>query len=292
MSVLLRPAELLLQGINGLRRSLYRHGLLRGVRLPRPVISVGNIAMGGAGKTPVTIAIARYLTERGLKVAVLTRGYGRADRAVSGVLDTLDAARWGDEPVLIKKRADKAAVIVGENRALNAHQYLASENVDAFLLDDGFQHLRLARDIDVVIDNPQARFHREARRALRDATFVLERKIALGDVTNLAGKRLFAFAALADNEQFFQSLRRAGLTLAGTRGFPDHHRYSRSDLDAIRLAARAADAEITVTTEKDAVKFDAGDIVAIPAQAEVDPRVLESIHDTIVRWNAAAQQRL
>src|SRR4029077_19855105 len=112
--LLLKPAELLYRGVNRVRRSLYRRGVLRSKRLPVPVISVGNIAMGGGGKTPTVIAIARALSERGMRVGVLTRGYGRS--GAGGVVDAPDAARFGDEPVLIKKSAPNVDVIVGANR--------------------------------------------------------------------------------------------------------------------------------------------------------------------------------
>ena len=101
MIIVLKPAELLLEGVNRLRRALYRGGILKARQLPRRVISVGNIAIGGAGKTPAVIAICRFLEERGMKVCVLSRGYGGN---ATGVVDSLDPLRFGDEPVLIKKR--------------------------------------------------------------------------------------------------------------------------------------------------------------------------------------------
>jgi tetraacyldisaccharide 4'-kinase len=274
--VLLKPAELLLRGINRVRRALYRRGLLKAKRLPKPVISVGNVTFGGAGKTPATIAIANFLIGRGLRVCVLTRGYGRA--GAGGVVTRLDAAEFGDEPVLIKKHAPKAEVIVGANRYENG----ASAKCDVYLLDDGFQHLQLHRDVDVVIDVPNPRLRREGPSAMRDAHVVLRRDLRLRIPQSLRGRRLFAFSGLADNEQFFASLRTAGLDVAATRGFPDHHRYSAADLDALRAAARAAGAELLVTTEKDATKLgdDAcanGEIMAVPAELAIDPRDLERI---------------
>lgn len=291
MNPVLRAAELLLQRVNAARRALYRRGVFRATRLPRPVISVGNIAMGGAGKTPVTIAVARFLGERGVKVAVLTRGYGRADRSVTGAVDSVDAARWGDEPVLIKKHAPNAVVIVGEKRAENALRFMDSESIDAFLLDDGFQHLQLHRDFDLVVDNPAARFHRESRAALARADRVIERRMRIRDTAGLVGRRLFAFSALADNSQFFESLRRAGLDVVGTHGFPDHHRYTSGDLDSLRTAANRAGADVIVTTEKDGVKIAAPDIVAVAAEAEIDPDVLEEIYETIVRAKTNVARR-
>ena len=264
--------ELLYRGINRARRALYRAGILKAKRLPKPVISVGNLAIGGAGKTPAVIAIGRELIARGYRVAVLTRGYGRSgDEA--GSVTSFDAARFGDEPVLIKKKLETADVIVGRKR----HENGLLANCDVYLLDDGFQHLQLHRDVDVVIDSPSARWHREGRSALRDATIVIERNLRLAVPNEMRGQRLFAFSGLANNEQFFAALRNEGLTLAGTRGFPDHHRYSASDLEAIRKAARDSGATSIVTTEKDAVKIDARDMIAVEAEMVIDDAVLAEI---------------
>lgn len=268
MTLLLKPFELLYRGVNRLRRALYRRGVLRPKRLHRPVISIGNLAAGGAGKTPAVIAVARFLREHGLRVAVLTRGYGRDDKSYSGPVTSMDAAKYGDEPVLIKRSAN-VDVIVGSNRYGNARDY----DCDVFLLDDGFQHLQLAHDLDIVIDVP-ARFAREGRSALRDAGIVIPRRLRLQIPEELRGKPLFAFAGLADNAQFFAALREAGLDVIATRGFRDHHRYTAADLDALRRDAKGA---TLVTTEKDAVKLDAADIVAVPAEFVIEAEVLERI---------------
>jgi tetraacyldisaccharide 4'-kinase len=276
VNALLKPAELLYRGVNRVRRALYRGGVLEGKRLPKPVISVGNIAIGGAGKTPAVIAIGKFLLERGYRVAVLTRGYGRAGRE-QGAVTALDAERFGDEPVLIKKHLENAVVIVGVNRYENGKHV----NCDVYLLDDGFQHLQLARDVDVVIDTPRARWYREGRSALRDADVILERRLRLAIPGELSGQEVFAFAGLADNEQFFASLREAGLTLAGTRSFPDHHRYTASDLEAVRSTARNLQAGSIVTTEKDAVKLADRDMIPIPAEMVIESETLERIEALI-----------
>lgn len=263
---MIKLAELVYRGINRVRRALYRRGLLKPKRLPAPVISVGAIAAGGSGKTPATIAIAGALAARGLRVAVLTRGYGRA--GAGGVITSLDADRYGDEPVVIKKRLPHVEVIVGRNRYDNAIRSPA----DVYVLDDGFQHLQLHRDLDVVIDHP-GRFFREGRSALRDADLIIPRKIELNVPESLKGKRVFAFAGLADNEQFFKSL---GLDLAGTLSFPDHHRYTSEEIDVIKR--RAGNAPI-VTTEKDAVKIADNSIIAIPIEFVIDDldRIVERV---------------
>ena len=220
------------RAVNRLRRALYRAGILKSKRLPKPVISVGNIAAGGAGKTPAVIAIAEHLVARGKRVAVLTRGY-----------------RTNDEPTLIKKRVPKAEVIVGKNRYANSW----SANCDVYLLDDGFQHLQIHRDLDIVIDVAGARVYREGRSALRHADFVIPRNIRT-DAEKLRGKRVVAFAGIANNAQFFETLRAAGAEVVATRELPDHHRYKPGDIPA---------GEILVTTEKDAVKLARDDIIAV-----------------------------
>jgi tetraacyldisaccharide 4'-kinase len=265
VSLLLRFAECPYRGYTYIRRAFYRAGLLRAKQLPHPVLSIGNISAGGAGKTPATIRIARHFLERGFRVAVLTRGYGR-EGGEQGLVTSRDTARFGDEPVLIKTALANVDVIVGSSRYANAVRYLGSNDCDLFILDDGFQHLQLTRDVDVVIDVPEARFWREGRSALRDADVLLARDLRPLGWEPLRGRPVFAFAGLADNEQFFAMLRGLGLTLAGTRGFRDHHSYSAADLASIRATAAAAGAEVIATTEKDAVKIDAPDIVAVRAE--------------------------
>lgn len=277
MNPLLKPAELLYRAINRARRTLYRRGVLKARRLPRPVVSVGNIAAGGAGKTPAVIAIGRFLIDRGHRVVVLTRGYGR--KGQGGPVMVLDPEKYGDEPTLIKKHLDKAHVIVGSNRYENGLRY---SDADIFILDDGFQHLQLHRDLDIVIDAP-AGFFREGRAALKQADLVIPRRLRLDVPQNLRGKRLFAFAGLADNKQFFASLLDEGLTVTGTRGFRDHHRYSPADLAGIDRAAAESGAEGIVTTEKDAVKIARRDIIPIPAEFVIDADVLERIEQVIRR---------
>lgn len=258
------PLEL----VNRARRALYRAGVLKAKRLHRPVISIGNITAGGAGKTPAVIAVCRYLESRGLRVAVLTRGYKRGDQTYTGIITSNDANKFGDEPVLIKTSTN-ASVLVGEKRYVNARKF----DCDVFVLDDGFQHLQLHRDYDVVIDAP-SRFHREGRSALRDADAVVPRRLRLNVPESLRGRSLFAFAGLANNEQFFASLRDAGLDLTGTKGFPDHHRYTAADLERLRRDANGA---TLVTTEKDAVKIQEGDVVAVGAEFVMPDEVLEEI---------------
>jgi len=138
-----------------MRRALLAGGILRQQRLPRPVVSVGNLVMGGAGKTPHVMHLARFLSGRGCRVAILSRGYGRQRRGIVWASDgagrfasALDA---GDEPVLMARSLPGIPVIVGASRAEAGRDALSRVPVDVFLLDDGFQHLSLARDFDLLL---------------------------------------------------------------------------------------------------------------------------------------------
>ena len=137
------------------RRFLSSAGLLPSTRLPRPVVSIGNLVMGGAGKTPHVIHLARWLTAQGRRVGVLSRGYGRKSRGVLWVSDgegpIATAAEGGDEPVLIARSLPGVPVVVGESRAAAGRELLEKCAVDVVLLDDGFQHLSLRRDVDLLL---------------------------------------------------------------------------------------------------------------------------------------------
>ena len=289
MKLLLKPVELLYRAVARLRRSLYRSGRLKSRKLPRPVVSIGNIAFGGSGKTPLVITVGRELLGRGYRVAILTRGYGRvSDRA--GIVDGERPDLFGDEPVLIARALPQAHVVVGADRYIAATAYLRDHDCDVFLLDDGFQHLQLHRDLDVVIDVPHAPLLREGRAALADADVVVVRdspglfRMDLipssldRDGRNLGlqwlrGRKVIAFAGLADNQQFFQTLRSLGADLAGQRSFRDHHRYTSEEMSAVQSHAQRLGAEL-VTTEKDLVKIDAAGVAVLRVEARLEPHNL------------------
>jgi tetraacyldisaccharide 4'-kinase len=304
---LLAPAEWMYRAINRVRRALYRRGLLRARQLPRVVVSVGNRAVGGAGKTPTVIAIARRLESEGLRVTVLSRGYGRRDVPAFALVTTPDAERFGDEPALIARSLPGVDVVVGADRFTAGMRYLLDGDCDVFLLDDAFQHLPLQRDIDIVIES-KARWYREGPTALADADLVLIRDSlpppagrpsfsltlvpvrmasyagALG-LEVLRGVPVFAFSGLADNGRFFATLESLGARIVGRREFPDHHRYSSVDVAAIRLEATRAEASQIVTTEKDAIKLREPDIMALEVSAQFGEdaaffgRLLQGIRD-------------
>lgn len=190
----------------GLRNVLYAGGLRRAARAGVPVISIGNLAVGGAGKTPAAMAVAARLQARGRKVAVLSRGYGatRSDaRVVSdGNEVLLSAAEGGDEAVLIARRLPGVAVLCGPRRAVLARLARGSLGADALLLDDGFQHRALARDLDVVVldaGNPFGNGHLLPRGPNREPRSALDRAglIWLSRTEGAGPEQLEALRALA-----------------------------------------------------------------------------------------------
>ena len=287
------------------RRALYAAGILTPGRLPRPVVSVGNLVLGGAGKTPHVIHLARWLSDGGRKVAVLSRGYGRAGRGVvwvsRGEGPVASARDGGDEPVLLARSLPGVPVVVGESRADAGREVLARMPVDVFLLDDGFQHLSLHRDVDLLLVDcrrglsnrmtvpfgplreppSHARFAdalvvtkcpdaAAGERVARDVPIPRDRPVAFSrleprglvgrdgrlveDLTR--GTEVLAFSGLARNESFRETLSQAGYRVVKFLPFPDHHDFSRGDLDRI---SREASGLPAVTTEKDLVRLP-GDI--------------------------------
>ena len=139
-----------------IRSSLYKRGILKTHRLQVPVISVGNLTMGGSGKTPVVIYLAEMLLASGYKPGVVSRGYkGQAKADVTIVSDSnailVDAAAAGDEPYLIAKRVREAVVATGRKRHLPCREAIEKYGCDIIILDDGYQHLQVQRDIDLVL---------------------------------------------------------------------------------------------------------------------------------------------
>lgn len=287
MKILLKPLELLYRAVAGARRRLYRSGRLQSRKLPRPVISIGNIAFGGSGKTPLVIAVARELLRRGYKVAILSRGYGRSGDQ-GGLVDSGRPDLYGDEPVLIARALPQADVLVAADRYAAANAYLRDHTCNVFLLDDGFQHLQLHRDLDVVIEDRRAPLLREGPRALAHADMVVVRDdpgpsrltvvpvsvehsgASLG-VEWLRGRKVLAFSGLADNPRFFQTLRTLGANVVADRSFRDHHRYTSGEMSDLRSVAARLGANL-VTTEKDVVKIDPAGIAVLRVEALVEPR--------------------
>ena len=269
------------------RREFYAARPDRRRRLRRPVVSVGNLAVGGRGKTPVVACLAQLLLGMGERPAILSRGYHRR-RADDGVVVVRDAAairadldRSGDEPLMLARRLPGVAVLVSPDRYVAGR--LAEQHLGAtvHLLDDGFQHLQLDRDIDLVIVaaddvSAAARTLPEGRlRELPDALIAADAVLAVDALEAVqcetprpvfrlrriaaAGgggtEPVMAVAGIAGPDRFFADLRQAGYAIAATAAFRDHHRYTRRDLDRLAATARAAGAARIVTTEKDFVRL-------------------------------------
>jgi tetraacyldisaccharide 4'-kinase len=255
-------------------------------RLRWPVISIGNLSTGGSGKTPLTIALAKALTQRGFQVDVLSRGYGRKSQLPARVAPNGTADDFGDEPLLIAREA-RVPVCVASRRYDAGFMAEANEpgsNQPAVhLLDDGFQHRRLHRDIDILLLNRQdwhdtllpAGNLREPIKAAHRATVIaiptddpeFEAELKAwnwqGPVWRLRRKMqtppiagpVVAFCGIARSDQFFAGLDAAGLQLAASIVFPDHHRYSAADLQRLVTVARKSGSVSLVTTEKDQVRL-------------------------------------
>lgn len=259
------------------RNALFDLGLFRPLRLQRPVVSIGNLSVGGAGKTPFVIALGMLLQRRGIAFDVLSRGYGRTTRGVRVVDPDGKAAEFGDEPLLIARKLG-APVIVGERRfdaGRVAEEKFASQ---LHLLDDGFQHRRLARDVDIVLmteadfsdrllpvgrlREPLASLQRasmivlphglEARAPLpARVVFRTTRDLVLDNVPTSP----VVFCGLARPEQFFAQVRGAGIAPAAEVAFGDHHAYSERDIERLLGMQQAGGPRGFLTTEKDAVNL-------------------------------------
>ncbi|MGC2697445.1 MAG: tetraacyldisaccharide 4'-kinase [Candidatus Angelobacter sp.] len=258
-----------------IRNALYERDMLQVHKLERPVVSIGNISVGGSGKTPFVIALGELLKQRGIEFDVLSRGYGRSSPDIAVVDPNGSPDQFGDEPLLIARKL-QMPVIVGADRyqtGLLAEKTFSSR---LHLLDDGFQHRRLHRDFDIVLlpqDDladvllPVGRL-REPQSALRRADAVVtfeplelssfEKQIwpARRSVTlpNIGGKAI-AFCGIGRSRQFFEALRTLNQEISDKVAFGDHHRYQQRDIDRLLRLKNTHGADGFVTSEKDLVNL-------------------------------------
>lgn len=285
LRTLLWPLSLVYGVVVRLRAWLYARGWLKQKRLNAPVISVGNLTVGGTGKTPMAIWLAEQLLSDGKRVAILSRGY----RGANGTSDEIE---------LMKSRLQgRVSFGVGKNRYAEGQRLEATQPVDVFLLDDGFQHLGLARDLNILLMDaahslggesllPAGRL-REPLSAMSRANLVIFTRaetmpgiseaiarlhdypvfaattrllgfrcfgmgIALFSKDEIAAGPFFAFCGLGNPDAFLHDLKNWGLAVCGQMIFPDHHRYTRKEVQRIQQAAKKEGAKALVTTEKDA----------------------------------------
>jgi tetraacyldisaccharide 4'-kinase len=308
------PLSLLFRFLCFVNVLLYRLGLKASSRLPVRVIVVGNIFIGGTGKTPLTIWLAQALRAAGMHPGVVSRGFGRSAGDVREVLADSSAAEVGDEPLLIARRAG-CPVMVGRSRAAAGRALLAAHpGIDVLIADDGLQHYALARDIEIMLFDgrgvgngwllPAGPLREPARRrrdftvvntpeltpALRGAVGGAPYQMRLGGDTAyrlaapheqlplsaLRGKTIAAAAGIGNPQRFFNMLRAAQLEVSELP-LPDHHDFLDSPFDGVH-------ADIILITEKDAVKCAQIEnlkhdprLWVVPVSAQLDARLAEHI---------------
>jgi len=312
----LLPLSWLFAALAGLRRLAFRRAWLQRERLPVPVVVVGNLVAGGAGKTPLTLWLVSELKARGRHPGIVSRGYGGTGEVVL-VAAAGDAARFGDEPLLLARRSG-VPVAVGRDRAAAGRVLLAVHpECDVLVADDGLQHYPLARDVEIAVFDARGIGNgrllpagplREAlsRLAAVDAvvlnglpelaglppqlpvfpmTLSGARFVALadparhcsaGDLAAAARRPLHAYAGIGDPQRFFRHLEALGLRFIA-HPFPDHHRYVAADFAPARGG-------IVLLTEKDAVKCAGlidGEAWLLPVCAEVAPALIDRILEKI-----------
>jgi len=306
-----RGLSLLYAGVTSLHRALYARGWRRRQHPCVPVVVVGNLTAGGTGKTPLTIALVERLRAAGWNPGVASRGYGRDDAGKAAWVERDTAVtQAGDEPLLIARRTG-ARVRVDRDRAAAARA-LAGAGCDIVVCDDGLQHYRLARDIEIEVIDGRRRYGngrllpagplRElpARAALCDFRVVNGGSSGFGEwsmkliadqalplaggrprlLASFAGQRVHAVAGIGDPERFFSMLRELGIAVV-PHAFADHHRYSASDFEfGSRLPV--------LMTEKDAVKcaaFVADSYFSVPVRAELPEAFWVSLLDKLPARN-------
>jgi tetraacyldisaccharide 4'-kinase len=292
-----------------LRAFLYDWGWFDQRRLPVPVLSVGNLTMGGTGKTPAVILLVDWLLAQGKRVAILSRGYRRTSTAQylmvsDGERLLVDASEAGDEPFMMAQRCPKAIVAVGADRYELGDWVLSRFPIDCLVLDDGFQHLGLYRDVNLLLVDatdaeglaamtPAGRLREPLRAAARATAIVITRADVPAQVTEVCrklkatlgfmpdpiqavfrpeslvsvmtgtseplswskGKTALLCSGVGHAGSFRSLVERIGMKIVGEVVHPDHHAYTRQDVEQLKARAVELRAELVVTTEKDACKL-------------------------------------
>jgi tetraacyldisaccharide 4'-kinase len=294
LSPLSLPALLFRAGV-GCRNAAYSRGWLKATGVEEAsVISIGNLNVGGTGKTPAVIYLANLLALGGRRVAVLSRGYGRKSRGVVRLTAAEETTpeTSGDEPLLIARRCPKAIVWVGDDRVQLAQRARREDGIDLFLLDDGMQYRRLRKDLEIaVIDEAVGLGNGRLlpRGPLREPAAALARADLLwirvsgersfqaagpasiraryapsaalspaGDEqppTAIRDRPVYAFAGVARPSSFLRTLRELSANVVGARFFPDHHRFTREELQRLLDEAKGLKTQMLITTEKDRVRL-------------------------------------
>lgn len=288
----------------GLRRWAYALRLRRSIRLPVPVLIVGNLTVGGTGKTPLVGWLANELRRRGWRPGIVTRGYGAATHEVQRLPPDAEPVQFGDEPVWLA-HATGCPVAIGRRRAAAARLLIDRDGVDVLISDDGLQHWSLARDFEIVVIDAQRGFGngrllpagplREPVERLsrvdavvvnggsRDGAYsmrvIASRALSLRDLATsralatFAGQRVHAVAGIGNPNRFFDLLRAHAIEVEA-HPYPDHHRYTGAEL------AFADDLAVMIT-EKDAGKcapYADGRIWVVPIDVELPAEFSDAVH--------------
>jgi tetraacyldisaccharide 4'-kinase len=315
INYLLLPVTWIYLALTGIRKLMYRYGIFATGHLDAPVIVVGGISSGGSGKTPLVIALARYLHKQGYRPGIISRGYGGNSAYWPRQVDQATTAELvGDEPQLMYELAG-VPVVVGPDRIADGRQLLKDNGCDVVVSDDGFQHFRLHRDLDIVVIDTQAGFGngwclpsgplREPVSALQRAGMIVingnaETEAALpgalsgamsmtmnpGDCYNLvtgesrdlasfSGSMVNAVAGIGNPERFFRQLEQTGIELR-RHPFPDHYRFLPSDLEFENDGP-------VLMTEKDGIKCRTMEIKTsvwiVRANVDLDPNFYTRIDE-------------
>ncbi|HEY1607672.1 MAG TPA: tetraacyldisaccharide 4'-kinase [Paraburkholderia sp.] len=313
----LTPLAAVFGAVTALRRAAYRNGWLKPVRVPVPIVVVGNVTVGGSGKTPTVIALVDALRLAGFTPGVVSRGYGAKVEQPTAVTASTPARLCGDEPLLIARRTG-VPVWVSPDRVAAAEALIAAHpEVNVIVSDDGLQHYRLARDVELVVFDHRLGGNgfllpagplREPLSRQRDATLInnpFERtlppwpdtfalSLVPGDAWHLsdpalrrplaqfANQRVVAAAGIGAPERFFATVRAAGLA-PRTLAFPDHHAFATNPFaDVI--------ADAILVTEKDAVKLGAWSdarIWVVPVDAALDHRLITLVVEKLLGRSSA-----
>lgn len=271
----MNPLSAIFAGAVALRNSLYDRKVFKVHKLARPVVSIGNISVGGTGKTPLVIALGELLKQCGIAFDILSRGYRRNSNAIAVVDPDGSPAQFGDEPLLMARKL-QVPVIVGADRyqaGLLAERQFSTK---LHLLDDGFQHRRLHRDFDIVLLPatdyagtllPVGRLREPASALKRADALVLFDPVDLPpnnklvwharrrlEISHPAGRNI-AFCGIGRPQQFFDGLKAAHAEFADKVIFTDHHHYAQNDIDHLLQIKKQAGAEGFITTEKDLINL-------------------------------------
>ncbi|NQW92679.1 MAG: tetraacyldisaccharide 4'-kinase [Polaromonas sp.] len=302
---MLWPLSQVYRVLSGFNRELYRAGILKAERSSVPVIVVGNVVAGGAGKTPLVIALVQHFKRQGLQVGVVSRGYGRQGQHCLEVLESTPISLSGDEPALVL-RSQAAPVFVANKRIEAVHALLAKYPATQVIIsDDGLQHHSLARDIEITVfddrgmgngwllpagplrepwsarpglvlhtgQSPAFEGFKSTRRLADHAFNAAGHQVAL---SGLSGQVITALAGIANPEAFFDMLRVRGLRLQQTISLPDHFDFSSYAWPALKDS-------VVLCTEKDAIKlfklpqFKGYNLLAVPLEFSPQPAFLAAV---------------